>query len=370
MKSETTKKTPFYEIHKKSGAKLIDFGGFEMPVQYTTIRKEHNAVRNGVGIFDVSHMGEIYVTGDHALDFIQKITVNDASKLEPGKAQYSVMCYEDGGIVDDLIVYMLGDQKYMLVINASNRAKDFEWMKKQNDLDVTLKNASDAMCLLAVQGPDSVKTLQKLTNVDLNSIGFYRFKIGDFDGYDDIILSGTGYTGEKGFEIYFDKNNADPEEIWNDIMDAGAEYDIQPAGLGARDTLRLEMGFALYGNDITKDTNPLEAGLGWLTKLQKDSFIGKNALLNVKEKGLSRKLVGFKMEEKRSIPRSHYKIYDADDHVIGEVTSGTMSITLGEGIGMGYVTMSHKEEGEEIFIGIRNKKAKANVTKPPFIKKK
>lgn len=367
---KTIKRTPFYEVHKKSGAKLIDFGGFEMPVQYSSIRTEHNAVRNAVGIFDVSHMGEVKVTGEKALDFIQNITVNDASKLVPGKAQYTVMCYEDGGIVDDLIVYMLDENDYMLVINASNRQKDFEWMKKQNDENVSLENVSDDMCLLAVQGPDSVKTLQKLTKVDLEDIGFYHFKIGDFAGYNDMILSGTGYTGEKGFEIYFDKNKTDPIKIWDKIMEAGKEYDIQPAGLGARDTLRLEMGFALYGNDITKDTNPLEAGLGWLTKLQKNSFIGKDALLKIKERGLNRKLIGFKMQDKRAIPRSHYKIFDADDQEIGEVTSGTLSITLGEGIGMGYVMSSHKDDGNEIFIQIRNKKAKAIVTKPPFVKKK
>jgi len=365
-----SKRTPFYELHKKYGAKLIDFGGFEMPVQYTSIRKEHNAVRNSVGIFDVSHMGEVYVTGEKSLDFIQNLTVNDASNLIPGKAQYSVMCYEDGGIVDDLIVYMIEENKYMLVINASNRDKDFAWMQKNNIQGAVVKDVSDDMCLLAVQGPDSVKTLQKLTSVDLDSIGFYRFKTGDFAGFDNIILSGTGYTGEKGFEIYFDKKEADPEKIWNEIMKAGEEFDIQPAGLGARDTLRLEMGFALYGNDITKDTNPLEAKLGWLTKLDKDSFIGKEALLKIKEEGLSRKLVGFKITEERAIPRSHYTLLDANDNEIGFVTSGTMSITLGEGIGMGYVSLDHAQNDSEIYVKIRDKKVMAVVTKPPFVKKK
>lgn len=363
------KRTPFYELHEQAGAKLIDFGGFEMPVQYDSIRKEHNAVRDSVGVFDVSHMGEFFVSGPEALDLIQYVTVNDASKLEPGKAQYTVMCYEDGGIVDDLIVYMLDEDEYMLVVNASNIEKDFDWIDKQNNFDTELTNKSEDYCLLAVQGPQSVKTLQKLTKTDLGDIGFYRFAYSDLAGFGDIILSGTGYTGEKGFEIYFDKNEADPAEIWNAIIEAGEEFDIEPCGLGARDTLRLEMGFALYGNDITKETNPLEARLGWLTKLDKEEFIGRSALKKVKENGLNRKLVGFTIDDKRSIPRKGYTILDDDDNQIGTVTSGSRSITLGKNIGMGYISIDYTEEGSEVYIEIRNKKAKAVVENPPFLEK-
>lgn len=341
-----------------------------MPVQYSGIRKEHEAVRNSIGIFDVSHMGEILVKGPESIDFIQNITINDASKLEPGKAQYSAMCYDDGGIVDDLLVYMIGDEHYMLVVNASNKDKDFAWMKQHEIAGATLKDVSDDMCLLAVQGPNSIKTLQKLTDVDLESIKYYTFKIGSFAGFDEVILSATGYTGEKGFELYFDKKDADPEAVWNAIIKAGAEYDIQPAGLGSRDTLRLEMGFALYGNDITKDTNPLEAGLGWLTKLNKGSFIGKDVLLKVKEQGPERKLVGFVIEEERAIPRSHYELCDESGNKIGEVTSGTMSITLGEGIGMGYIQKKFAETETGIYVNIRSKLVKARVVRPPFINKK
>lgn len=362
------KRTPFYHIHQKANARLIDFGGFEMPVQYTGIRKEHEAVRDSVGIFDVSHMGEIMVKGTHALDFIQNITINDASKLQPGLAQYSAMCYENGGIVDDLLVYMLESDHYMLVVNASNKDKDFSWMISHNEAGAKLEDVSDDMCLLAIQGPNSVKTLQKLTDVDLSSVKYYTFKQGNFAGYQGIILSATGYTGEKGFEVYFNKQQADPESIWNKIMEAGEDYNIQPAGLGARDTLRLEMGYALYGNDITKDTNPLEAGLGWLTKLGKDAFIGKEALLEIKEKGLNRKLIGFRMTEEKAIPRSHYDLCDEAGRTIGFVTSGSMSITLSQGIGMGYVEKDFSDQDTKIYVKIRNKLAEAIVSKPPFIK--
>ncbi len=364
------KRTPFYDLHKQAGAKLIDFGGFEMPVQYDSIRKEHNVVRESVGMFDVSHMGEFYVTGDEAEDLIQYVTVNDVAKLKPGKAQYTAMCYEDGGIVDDLIVYMLGENEYMLVVNASNIEKDFEWIDQNNSFDATLDDHSGDTCLLAVQGPNSVKTLQKLTDTDLSDIGFYSFELGALAGFDDVTLSATGYTGEKGFELYFNKDHVDPEAIWNAIMKAGEEFDIEPCGLGARDTLRLEMGFALYGNDITKDTHPLEARMGWLTKLDKGDFIGREALQNAKEEGLTRKLVGFTIDDRRSIPRSGYAILDEDDNEIGFVTSGSRSITLDKNIGMGYVAMDYTDEGSTIFIDIRNKKAEAIVEKPPFIKKK
>lgn len=362
------KRTPFYELHDEADAKLIDFGGFEMPVQYDSIRKEHNAVRENVGIFDVSHMGEFYITGDKALELIQYVTINDAAKLEPGKAQYSAMCYEDGGIVDDLLVYMLGAEEYMLVVNASNIEKDFKWIDKHNSFDANLENRSDQTCLLAVQGPKSIETLQKLTDTDLSSISFYTFEKGSLAGAENIILSATGYTGEKGFELYFNKNEVDAPAIWEAIMEAGQEFEIEPCGLGSRDTLRLEKGFALYGNDITKETNPLEARMGWLTKLEKGDFVGKDALKQVKEQGLTRKLMGFTVGDKRSIPRKGYRILDTEENEIGYVTSGSRSITLGNNIGMGYISIDHAEEENTVLIDIRNKKAEATVTKPPFVK--
>ena len=364
------KRTPFYDLHEQAGAKLIDFGGFEMPVQYDSIRKEHNAVRESVGMFDVSHMGEFFVSGPEALDLIQHVTINDASKLSEGKAQYTAMCYEDGGIVDDLLVYKLFDDAgYILVVNASNIEKDLDWIQSNNDFDADVRDQSADTCLLAVQGPKSVETLQKLTDTDLGEIKFYNFEMGTLAGYENVVLSATGYTGEKGFELYFDKNHVDPEAIWNAIMEAGEEFDIEPCGLGARDTLRLEMGFALYGNDITKDTNPLEARLGWLTKLDKGDFIGRDAIKEVKENGIDRKLVGFTIDDKRSIPRKDYTILDEDDNEIGTVTSGSRSITLGKNIGMGYVDINHAEEGEEIYIQIRSRTAEATIEYPPFLKK-
>ena len=363
------KRTPFYDIHAEAGAKLIDFGGWEMPVQYSGIKDEHNVVRSSVGMFDVSHMGEFFIHGPEALNLIQQVTINDASKLEPGKAQYSAMCYKDGGIVDDLLIYMLTDERYMVVVNASNIEKDFEWIEQNNSFDAQLRNNSDRMCLLAVQGPDAVKTLQKLTDTDLSEIKFYSFKEASFAGYDNMILSATGYTGEKGFEIYFDKNDARPAEVWKSIIEAGREFDIQPCGLGARDTLRLEMGFALYGNDISKETNPLEARMSWLTKLDKESFVGKEALLQVKEQGAKRKLMGFTVEDKRAIPRSGYAIVDEDEQKIGQVTSGTRSISLNKNIGMGYVPTAKAKVGTKVFIKARNRIAEAEIVKPPFLDK-
>lgn len=363
-----TKKTPFHSIHQKSGGKLVEFAGFEMPVQYKGIKVEHAAVRERVGIFDVSHMGEFFVSGPNALDLVQKVTVNDASKLVVGKSQYSCMCYEDGGIVDDLIVYMLAENEYLLVVNGANVDKDFEWISKQNSVGATLVNKSEEYCLLAVQGSKSVETLQKLTDVSLDEVPFYGFKTGKLAGV-DMIISGTGYTGEKGFELYFDKTGIDVEMVWNEIMKAGEEFQIEACGLGARDTLRLEMGFSLYGNDISKNTNPLESRLGWITKLDKEDFVGKKALQQVKEEGLKRTLVGFVMGDERNIPRHAYEIFNDNDEKIGEVTSGTMSITLGKGIGMGFVNMENSKEGTKIYISIRNKKAEATVNKPPFIKK-
>lgn len=365
-----SKHTPFYDIHRKLGAKLIDFGGFEMPVQYESIKKEHNAVRNAVGLFDVSHMGEFYIHGPEALDLIQHVTINDASKLEPGKAQYSAMCYEDGGIVDDLVVYMTDENRYIVVVNASNIQKDLKWIRDNNSFEAELEDLSEDVCLLAVQGPKSIETFQKLTDINLSEIGFYRFKMATVAGFDYVTISATGYTGERGLEVYFNTDYADPEGMWNAIMEAGEEFGIEPCGLGARDTLRLEMGFALYGNDITKDTNPLEARLGWLTKLDKGSFIGREVLKRVKKEGINRKLVGFTIQDKRAIPRPGYKIYDENESEIGFVTSGSQSITLGKGIGMGYIHKDFTEEGTKIYIKIRNNRASAAVTYPPFIKTK
>lgn len=365
-----SKKTPFYDIHEKAGAKLVDFAGFEMPVQYAGIKSEHAAVREAVGIFDVSHMGEFYIHGPEATDLLQMVTVNDVSKLTEGKAQYTCMCYDDGGIVDDLIIYKLfDDMGYIAVVNASNIEKDLNWILDNNSFDAEVKDQSDDTCLLAVQGPKSVETLQKLTDLDLSEIGFYSYKLGSLAGMDNVAFSATGYTGEKGFELYFDKDQVDPEKAWNAIMKAGEEFNIEPCGLGARDTLRLEMGFALYGNDITKDTHPLEARLGWITKFDKGDFIGKEALQQKKEEGLKRKLVGFTVEGKRNIPRQGYEILNESGAPIGKVTSGTMSITLGKGIGMGFVENKYADEGNSIQIAIRNRTAEATVTKPPFIKK-
>lgn len=365
-----SKKTPFYSIHENAGAKLVDFAGFQMPVQYAGIKTEHAVVREAVGIFDVSHMGEFYISGPEALDLIQKVTVNDASKLVEGKAQYTCMCYEDGGIVDDLIVYKLFDDAgYIAVVNASNIEKDLNWILDNNSFDAEVHNQSDDTCLLAVQGPKSIETLQKLTDLDLSDIGFYSYKTGRLAGIDNIAFSATGYTGEKGFELYFDKNTANPEKIWKAIMEAGEEFGIEPCGLGARDTLRLEMGYALYGNDITKNTHPLEARLGWITKFEKGHFIGKEVLQQKKEEGLKRQLVGFEVEGERNIPRQGYEIQNDAGEAIGEVTSGTMSITLGKGIGMGYVVKKYAAEGTNIQIAIRKKTATAKVTRPPFIKK-
>jgi aminomethyltransferase len=364
------KRTPFYDIHKESGAKLIDFGGFEMPVQYAGIIKEHTAVRERAGIFDVSHMGEILVEGPNAFDLVQFATVNDVSKLEPGKIQYSAMCYEHGGIVDDLLVYCYDASKYLLVVNASNKEKDFDWLQKLNQsIGADLKDISETTCLLAVQGPRSVDILQKLTSINLADIRYYTFETGVFAGCEDVILSATGYTGEKGFEIYFDAGNGNPKKIWKHIFDVGSVLGLEPAGLGARDTLRLEMGFALYGNDISAETTTYEAGLGWITKPDKGAFCGKEALLKQKEAGLKRKLVGFITSDKRAIPRSHYPLLDLNGNNIGEVTSGGQSVNLGIGIGMGYVTIENSVLGTEIVIEIRGRQFAAVVTKPPFINK-
>lgn len=363
------KRTPFNREHSSLGAKLIDFGGFEMPVQYEGIRQEHTAVREHAGLFDVSHMGEFFVSGENALGLIQKVTINDASKLTPGKAQYSAMCYEDGGIVDDLLVYMLAKNRYMLVVNASNIEKDFNWISDQNRLGAELVNRSDEIALLALQGPASVEILQQLTDSEVDKIAFYTFEIGSVAGENEIIISATGYTGESGFELYIDLTKADPIKIWRALFEAGKNLNLKPVGLGARDTLRLEMGYALYGFDITRETTPLEARMGWLTKLDKENFIGKKALMKQKDEGINRKLMGFEVTEPRSIPRSGYTIENEEGSEIGFVTSGSQSITLNKAVGMGYLTVNKAIEGEKIYINIRNKKAEAIVVKPPFLKK-
>lgn len=357
------KTTALTDTHIALGAKMVDFAGFNMPVRYTSDIEEHNIVRNGVGVFDVSHMGEFIVKGVEALPFLQKIISNDISTLEIGKAMYGYLPNETGGIVDDLLVYKMADEEYMCVVNAGNIDKDWAWFTQHNTNNADLKNISDNIALLAIQGPKATEALQSLTDVDLNSIPYYHFKIGKFAGIDNIIISATGYTGAGGFEIYFDKSNA--ATIWNQIFEAGKPQNIQPIGLGARDTLRLEKGFCLYGNDIDDTTSPLEAGLGWVTKFNKD-FIAKDILLKQKENGISKKLVGFKMID-RGIPRSHYLIKDADNNEIGHVTSGTQSPTLGYGIGLGYIDLAHSKVGTEIFIEVRNKLIKAVVTKIPFL---
>ncbi len=358
------KKTKFYNMHVKEGAKIVEFAGYYMPVQYSSILAEHKAVRNSVGVFDVSHMGEVFVKGDKALEFVQLITVNDASKLTPGRVQYSAMCYEDGGIVDDLLVYRLAEDEFMLVINASNIDKDFEWMKK-NNIGAELQNESDGYSLLAVQGPKSKKVIEKLT-ADPPDMEYYHFIRTTVNGI-DMIVSRTGYTGELGYELYFKGDEQTAENLWQAVMDAGKEFNIQPAGLGSRDSLRLEMGFCLYGNDIDQTTNPLEAGLGWITKLKKENFIGKDALLKIKEDGLKRKLVPVTTNEK-AFPRHGYD-FTFDGKKIGTVTSGTVSPVLDKPIALGYVETEYAVEGSKINFSIRGKEIPAEVVKLPFIKK-
>jgi aminomethyltransferase len=359
------KHTPFYNIHKALNAKIVPFAGFEMPVEYEGIKAEHMAVRNGVGVFDVSHMGEIWVKGENALSFIQKVTTNDASVLEPGQAQYSCFPNGKGGVVDDLLVYYYEPEKYMLVVNASNIEKDYSWLEKQNDIDAVLENASDNISQLAVQGPKAIEVLKKLTDVDLDSIKYYTFTTGAFAGVKDVIISATGYTGAGGFELYFYNEHAD--KIWNALFEAGADFDIKPIGLGARDTLRLEMGYCLYGNDIDDTTSPIEAGLGWITKFTDNKeFINKDIFLQQKSEGVNRRLKGFEMID-RGIPRHGYEIVNEAGEKIGEVTSGTMSPVLGKGIGMGYLKSGYTKPETEIYLQIRNKKLKAKVVKLPFV---
>lgn len=364
-KSKTMKNTPLVKKHEALGAKMAEFAGYNMPISYAGIKVEHNTVREGVGVFDVSHMGEFMVEGDGALDLIQKVTTNDASKLSIGDAQYSCFPNGKGGIVDDLLVYRLGEKSYLLVVNASNIDKDWNWINEQNTFGAALSNISDNYALLAVQGPKAAEALQSLTDVDLSAIKYYTFKQGTFAGLDNIILSATGYTGSGGFELYVPNEAA--EAVWDAVFEAGKDFGIAPIGLGARDTLRLEMGYCLYGNDIDDTTSPLEAGLGWITKLKKGDFIDSDYLNNQKAEGTARRLVGFEMVE-RGIPRHDYLIEDAEGNVIGKVTSGTQSPSLGKAIGLGYVSQSFAKSGSEIYIAIRNKKIKAEVVKLPFYK--
>ncbi len=358
------KNTALTEKHISLGAKMVPFAGYNMPVQYEGINAEHAVVRNAVGVFDVSHMGEFIFKGENALDLIQRVTSNDAAKLYDGKIQYSYLPNETGGIVDDLLVYRIDEKSYMLVVNASNIEKDWNWIQKFNTKGVEVHNISEKTSLLAVQGPKAADALQSLTDIDLASMEYYTFKKGKFAGVDNVLISSTGYTGAGGFEIYFDNEHAD--QIWDAIFKSGAEFGIKPIGLGARDTLRLEMGFCLYGNDIDDTTSPIEAGLGWVTKFTKE-FTNSAGLLAEKEAGVANKLVGFEMIE-RGIPRHDYVVVDEQGNKIGRVTSGTQSPSLQKAIGIAYVAKEFSKEGTEIFIEIRNNKVKAKIVKFPFYK--
>ena len=358
------KKIALAAKHQELNAKMVSFAGFDMPVSYEGVNIEHETVREKLGVFDVSHMGEFLISGENALELIQKISSNDASKLVNGKAQYSCMPNEDGGIVDDLIVYRIDAEKYLLVVNASNIEKDWNWIAHHNNMDATMRDMSDEMSLLAIQGPKAAEAMQSLTDIDLANMKFYTFEVGTFADVDKVIVSATGYTGSGGFEIYF--KNEDAEQIWDAVMNAGKEYGIKPIGLAARDTLRLEMGYCLYGNDIDETTSPIEAGLGWITKFTKD-FINSEALKQEKENGPKRKLIAFELDE-RGIPRQGYDIVDENGKKIGEVTSGTMSPSLEKGIGLGYVPTEIAGVGNKIFIQIRKKAVPATQVKLPFYK--
>jgi aminomethyltransferase len=360
------KVTPFTQKHIALGAKMAEFAGYNMPISYSGINDEHATVRRAAGIFDVSHMGEFILKGDQALDLIQRVTSNDASKLIAGKAQYSCLPNEEGGIIDDLLVYCIEPNKvYMLVVNASNIEKDWNWIVKHNNGKAELHNISEKTCLLAVQGPNATKILQPLTDMDIMNLAYYTFTKGKFAGVDNVMVSATGYTGAGGVEIYFEDKEGNADKIWDAIMAAGTPQGLKPVGLGARDTLRLEMGFCLYGNDIDDTTSPLEAGLGWITKFTKD-FTARPILEKQKAAGLTRKLVGFVMSDK-GIPRHGYEIKDADGNKIGYVTSGTQSPTLQTAIGMGFVSTAYAALDSEIYIAVRDKLLKAKVTKFPFV---
>lgn len=359
------KTTALTNVHEALGAKMVPFAGYNMPVQYEGVNIEHETVRNGVGVFDVSHMGEFLISGPDALALIQSVTSNDASVLTVGKAQYSCLPNDNGGIVDDLIVYKIKDDQYLLVVNASNIEKDWNWISSKNTMGAGMKNISDEYSLLAIQGPMAMEAMQGLTSIDLAAIKYYHFEVADFAGVEHVIISATGYTGSGGFEIY--AKNSEIKQIWDRVFEAGAAYGIKPIGLAARDTLRLEMGFCLYGNDINDTTSPLEAGLGWITKFSKE-FTNSAALKQQKEAGVTRKLVGFELTE-RGIPRHDYEITDKTGNVIGIVTSGTMAPSLNKGIGLGYVPAEYAAPDSEIYIRIRKNDVPAKVVKLPFYKK-
>lgn len=361
------KTTPFTGTHIALGAKMHDFAGYNMPIEYPTgIIEEHLTVCNGVGVFDVSHMGEFWVKGPHALEFLQEVTSNNVAALIPGKVQYSCMPNETGGIVDDLVIYDYGNGKYMMVVNAANIEKDWDWCVSHNCVGAELENSSDRIAQLAVQGPKALPTLQKLTSVNLSEIAYYTFKVGELAGVPEVIISNTGYTGAGGFELYFYPEDA--MKVWNAVFEAGSEFGIRPIGLGARDTLRLEMGFCLYGNDIDDQTSPIEAGLGWITKfVEGKNFTARQILAAQKEEGVSRKLVGLEMID-RGIPRQGYKLVDMDGNEIGHITSGTMSPIRKTGIGLGYVKTDFAKVGTEIYLDNRGRKLKMKVVKPPFRK--
>lgn len=360
------KHTPFIKFHEALGAKMLPFAGYNMPISYTSINEEHNTVRNNAGVFDVSHMGEFMLKGPAALDLIQRVTSNDAGKLTAGKAQYSCLPNEQGGIVDDLLVYCIEPNNvYMLVVNASNIEKDWNWISERNTGGAEMHNISDETALLAVQGPNAVKILQELTDMDITGLQYYTFVKGTFAGVDNVLVSATGYTGSGGVEIYFEDKDDNAEKIWNEIFRVGTPKGMKPIGLAARDTLRLEKGFALYGNDIDDTTSPLEAGLGWITKFSKD-FTAKDIIQKVKTEGLKRKLVGLEMIDK-GIPRHGYKIQNAAGEEIGEVTSGTQSPSLGKAIAMAYVRKDASDEGSDVFVMVRDKALKAQVVKMPFL---
>lgn len=359
------KQTPFTQKHIALGAKMAPFAGYNMPISYTGINDEHHAVRSNAGVFDVSHMGEFIVKGEHALDLIQRVTTNDASKLTAGKAQYSCLTNENAGIVDDLLIYCIEEHKvYMLVVNASNIAKDWEWIMRHNTNNVEMHNISDKTALLAIQGPNATKILQSLTSMDILNLKYYTFVKGPFAGVDNVLVSATGYTGAGGVEIYFEDKDGNADKIWDAIFEAGASKGIKPIGLGARDTLRLEMGYCLYGNDIDDFSTPLEAGLGWITKFTKP-FTSSEYLQKQKTNGVEKKLVGFEMIDK-GIPRHDYRIKDAEGNLIGRVTSGTQSPTLGKAIGLGYVRTDLSSLDSEIYVEVRDKLLKAKVVKIPF----
>jgi aminomethyltransferase len=363
--SENIKKTALHAVHQGLGAKMIPFAGYDMPVRYSSDLDEHHAVRNAVGVFDVSHMGEFWIMGPEALNLIQWVTSNDASKLSPGKVQYSCLPNGKGGIVDDLLVYCIGPEEYMLVVNASNIENDWSWIESQNRFGAKMENFSDYISLLAVQGPKAAQVIQKLTDVNLAEIPYYHFKKGTVAGIPNVIISNTGYTGAGGFELYVPNDQV--VNLWNALFEAGKPEGIKPVGLGARDTLRLEMGFCLYGNEIDHSTSPIEAGLGWITKFTKD-FVDCNLLKKQKEEGTARKLVGFELIDK-GIARGHYPVKDENGNETGMVTSGTMSPTLGKSIGLAYVPAAQSKPGSTIFIDVRGRLLKAEVVSLPFVKK-